>query len=142
MAGKQQSAQWLDVESAIVHCETGMGKWRWASATPQGEEPDVVMACAGDVPTLVAVDLLYGYLPDLHISVVNVVDLMALQTQEQHPHGESEEEFDVLFTLDKPVIFAFHSYPVLVHRLTYQRNNHRNFYIRCFNEEGTATTSG
>jgi len=143
VAGKQPSAQWLDMESAIAHCEAGMGEWRWAGTTPQGEEPDVVMACAGDVPTLetlAAVDLLRGYLPDLKIRVVNVVDLMALQTQDQHPHGKSEEAFDALFTLDKPVIFAFHGYPALVHRLTYQRNNHRNFHVRGFNEEGTTTT--
>ena len=143
VAGKQPSAQWLDMESAIAHCEAGMGEWRWAGTTPQGEEPDVVMACAGDVPTLetlAAVDLLRDYLPSLRIRVVNVVDLMALQTQEQHPHGKSEEAFDALFTLDKPVIFAFHGYPTLVHRLTYQRNNHRNFHVRGFNEEGTTTT--
>nr|MBA2817308.1 Xylulose-5-phosphate phosphoketolase [Candidatus Pantoea persica] len=143
VAGKQPSAQWLDMESAIAHCEAGMGKWRWAGTTPQGEEPDVVMACAGDVPmleTLAAVDLLRDYLPNLRIRVVNMVNLMALQTQEQHPHGKSEEEFDALFTLDKPVIFAFHGYPTLVHRLTYQRNNHRNFHVRGFNEEGTTTT--
>jgi len=143
VAGKQPSAQWLDMESAIAHCEAGMGEWRWAGTTPQGEEPDVVMACAGDVPTLetlAAVDLLRDYLPDLRIRVVNVVDLMALQTQEQHPHGKSEEEFDALFTLDKPVIFAFHGYPTLVHRLAYQRKNHRNFHVRGFNEEGTTTT--
>ena len=143
VAGKQPSAQWLDMESAIAHCEAGMGEWRWAGTTPQGEEPDVVMACAGDVPTLetlAAVDLLRGYLPDLRIRVVNVVDLMALQTQDQHPHGKSDEAFDALFTLDKPVIFAFHGYPTLVHRLAYQRNNHRNFHVRGFNEEGTTTT--
>ena len=143
VAGKQPSAQWLDMESAIAHCEAGMGEWRWAGTTPPGEEPDVVMACAGDVPTLetlAAVDLLRGYLPDLRIRVVNVVDLMALQTQEQHPHGKSEEDFDALFTLDKPVIFAFHGYPALVHRLAYQRNNHRNFHVCGFNEEGTTTT--
>lgn len=143
VAGKQPSAQWLDMESAIAHCEAGMGEWRWAGTTPEGEEPDVVMACAGDVPTLetlAAVDLLRGYLPDLRIRVVNVVDLMALQTQEQHPHGKSEEAFDALFTLDKPVIFAFHGYPALVHRLTYQRSNHHNFHVRGFNEEGTTTT--
>jgi len=143
VAGKQPSAQWLDMESAIAHCEAGMGEWRWAGTTPQGEEPDVVMACAGDVPTLetlAAVDLLRDYLPNLRIRVVNVVDLMALQTQEQHPHGKSEEEFDALFTLDKPVIFAFHGYPTLVHRLAYQRKNHRNFHVRGFNEEGTTTT--
>lgn len=143
VAGKQPSAQWLDIESAIAHCEAGMSDWRWAGTTPQGEEPDVVMACAGDVPTLetlAAVDLLRGYLPELRIRVVNVVDLMALQTQDQHPHGKSDDEFDALFTLDKPVIFAFHGYPSLVHRLTYRRNNYRNFHVRGFNEEGTTTT--
>ncbi|MCZ4059861.1 phosphoketolase family protein [Pantoea sp. LMR881] len=143
VAGKQPSPQWLDMESAIAHCEAGMGEWRWAGTTPEGESPDVVMACAGDVPTmetLAAVDLLRNYLPDLRIRVVNVVDLMALQTQDQHPHGKSHEEFDALFTEDKPVIFAFHGYPTLIHRLTYQRNNHRNFHVRGFNEEGTTTT--
>ena len=143
VAGKQPAPQWLDMASAIRHCEAGMGEWRWAGTTPNDEEPDVVMACAGDVPTmetLAAVDLLRGYLPDLRIRVVNVVDLMALQTQDQHPHGKSDEEFDALFTGDKPVIFAFHGYPTLVHRLTYQRNNHRNFHVRGFIEEGTTTT--
>lgn len=143
VAGKQPSPQWLDMDSAIAHCEAGMGEWLWAGSTPEGESPDVVMACAGDVPTLetmAAVDLLRGYLPDLRIRVVNVVDLLALQTQEQHPHGKSEEEFDALFTQDKPVIFAFHGYPSLIHRLTYQRNNHRNFHVRGFIEEGTTTT--
>jgi Phosphoketolase len=140
VAGKQPSPQWLDIESAISHCQAGMGIWNWASC--EGE-PDVVMACAGDVPTmetLAAVDLLKGYLPELRIRVVNVVDLLALQTQEQHPHGKAEEEFDALFTTDKPVIFAFHGYPSLVHRLTYQRNNHSNFHVHGFNEEGTTTT--
>lgn len=143
VAGKQPAPQWLDMPSAIRHCEAGMGEWRWAGTTPDDAEPDVVMACAGDVPTmetLAAVDLLRGYLPALRIRVVNVVDLMALQTQEQHPHGKSDQEFDALFTVDKPVIFAFHGYPTLVHRLTYQRNNHRNFHVRGFIEEGTTTT--
>jgi xylulose-5-phosphate/fructose-6-phosphate phosphoketolase len=143
VAGKQPAAQWLDMDSAIAHCEAGMGEWRWAGTTPEGESPDVVMACAGDVPTLetlAAVDLLRGYLPDLRIRVVNVVDLLALQTQDQHPHGKSEADFDALFTQDKPVIFAFHGYPSLIHRLTYQRNNDRNFHVRGFNEEGTTTT--
>ncbi|WP_312241062.1 phosphoketolase family protein [Pantoea sp.] len=143
VAGKQPSPQWLDMESAIAHCEAGMGEWRWAGTCAEGETPDVVMACAGDVPTmeaLAAVDLLRGYLPELRIRVVNVVDLMALQTQDQHPHGKSDEEFDALFTEDKPVIFAFHGYPTLIHRLTYQRNNHRNFHVHGFNEEGTTTT--
>jgi len=140
VAGKQPSPQWLDMQSAIEHCEAGMGEWHWASC--QGE-PDVVMACAGDVPTmetLAAVDLLRSCLPDLKIRLVNVVDLMAMQTQEQHPHGKSEAEFDALFTRNKPVIFAFHGYPSLIHRLTYQRNNHCNFHVHGFNEEGTTTT--
>ncbi|UKY35063.1 phosphoketolase [Pantoea dispersa] len=140
VAGKQPSPQWLDIDSAIAHCEAGMGEWRWAS---DDGEPDVVMACAGDVPTmetLAAVDLLRNYLPTLRIRVVNVVDLLALQTQQQHPHGKSEEDFDALFTRDKPVIFAFHGYPSLIHRLTYQRSNHANFHVHGFNEEGTTTT--
>lgn len=140
VAGKQPSPQWLDMQSAIRHCEAGMGEWPWASSKG---EPDVVMACAGDVPTmetLAAVQLLRDLLPELHIRVVNVVDLLALQTQEQHPHGKSEAEFDALFTCNKPVIFAFHGYPNLIHRLTYQRNNHRNFHVHGFNEEGTTTT--
>lgn len=140
VAGKQPSPQWLDMPAAIAHCEAGMGEWSWAS---DAGEPDVVMACAGDVPTMetmAAVDLLRSYLPNLHIRVVNVVDLLALQTQEQHPHGKSEAGFDALFTRDKPVIFAFHGYPSLIHRLTYQRNNHSNFHVHGFNEEGTTTT--
>lgn len=140
VAGKQPSPQWLDMPAAIAHCEAGMGEWGWAS---DAGEPDVVMACAGDVPTMetmAAVDLLRNYLPDLRIRVVNVVDLLALQTQEQHPHGKSEAAFDALFTRDKPVIFAFHGYPSLIHRLTYQRNNHSNFHVHGFNEEGTTTT--
>lgn len=143
VAGKQPAPQWLDMASAITHCEAGMGEWRWAGTTPDNAQPDVVMACAGDVPTmetLAAVDLLREMLPELRIRVVNVVDLMALQTQDQHPHGKSDAEFDALFTQDKPVIFAFHGYPTLVHRLTYQRTNHRNFHVRGFNEEGTTTT--
>lgn len=140
VAGKQPAPQWLDYESAATHCKAGMGEWRWASTS---DDPEVVMACAGDVPTmetLAAVDLLHSYLPELRIRVVNIVDLMALQSNEQHPHGKSEAEFDALFTADKPVIFAFHGYPSLIHRLTYQRNNHRNFHVRGFNEEGTTTT--
>ncbi|NIF23948.1 phosphoketolase family protein [Candidatus Pantoea multigeneris] len=140
VAGKQPAPQWLSLSDAIAHCESGMGEWRWAS---HSGEPDVVMACAGDVPTLetlAAVDLLRGYLPELRIRVVNVVDLLALQTKEQHPHGKSEAEFDALFTQNKPVIFAFHGYPSLIHRLTYQRNNHDNIHVHGFNEEGTTTT--
>jgi len=143
VAGKQPAPQWLNLEAAQKHCAAGMGIWHWAGTVPEGEEPDVVMACAGDVPTmetLAAVDLLRDYFPDLRIQVVNVVDLMALQTEEQHPHGLSDEAFDAIFTADKPVIFAFHGYPSLIHRLTYPRNNHRNFHVRGFMEEGTTTT--
>ena len=143
VAGKQPEPQWLTMEEAAKHCEVGMGIWPWAGNEQPGQEPDVVMACAGDVPTmetLAAVDLLRNYLPDLRVRVVNVVDLMALQTKEHHPHGLSEEAFDDLFTQDKPVIFAFHGYPSLIHRLTYLRNNHRNFHVRGFMEEGTTTT--
>lgn len=143
VAGKQPEPQWLTMEEAAKHCEVGMGIWPWAGNEQPGQEPDVVMACAGDVPTmetLAAVDLLRNYLPDLRVRVVNVVDLMALQTKEHHPHGLSEEAFDNLFTQDKPVIFAFHGYPSLIHRLTYLRNNHRNFHVRGFMEEGTTTT--
>lgn len=143
VAGKQPEPQWLTMEEAAKHCEVGMGIWPWAGNEQPGQEPDVVMACAGDVPTmetLAAVDLLRNYLPDLRVRVVNVVDLMALQTKEHHPHGLSEEAFDDIFTQDKPVIFAFHGYPSLIHRLTYLRNNHRNFHVRGFMEEGTTTT--
>lgn len=140
VAGKQPSPQWLDMASARAHCEAGMGIWHWASS--EGE-PDVVMACAGDVPTmetLAAVDILRTWLPALRIRVVNVVDLLALQPQAQHPHGKSDAEFDALFTHDKPVIFAFHGYPSLIHRLTYARRNHASFHVHGFNEEGTTTT--
>ncbi|MBF7957691.1 MULTISPECIES: phosphoketolase [Rahnella] len=143
VAGKQPAPQWLSAEEAAAHCATGMGIWPWAGNEQDGTEPDVVMACAGDVPTmetLAAVDLLREYLPDLSVRVVNVVDIMALQTEEQHPHGLSEAAFDDIFTQNKPVIFAFHGYPSLIHRLTYQRNNHRNFHVSGFMEEGTTTT--
>lgn len=143
VAGKQPEPQWLTMDQAIQHCEAGLGIWSWAGTEQPGDEPDIVMACAGDVPTmetLAAVDLLKTYLPQLKIRVVNVVDLMALQTKEQHPHGMEEAAFDQLFTQDKPVVFAFHGYPSLVHRLTYQRNNHRNFHVHGFMEEGTTTT--
>lgn len=143
VAGKQPAPQWLTLDDAAEHCAAGMGIWQWAGTVPQGESPDVVMACAGDVPTmetLAAVDLLREYLPELGIQVVNVVDLMALQTRDEHPHGKSEQDFDAIFTPDRPVIFAFHGYPSLIHRLTYQRNNHRNFHVRGFMEEGTTTT--
>ncbi|WKW44383.1 phosphoketolase family protein [Kosakonia cowanii] len=143
VAGKQPAPQWLNLEAAQKHCAAGMGIWHWAGTVDEGEDPDVVMACAGDVPTmetLAAVDLLRDYFPDLRIQVVNVVDLMALQTAEQHPHGLSDEAFDAIFTADKPVVFAFHGYPSLIHRLTYPRNNHGNFHVRGFMEEGTTTT--
>lgn len=143
VAGKQPAPQWLSADEAAEHCATGMGIWHWAGNEQADKEPDVVIACAGDVPTmeaLAAVDLLKEYLPDLSVRVVNVVDIMALQTKEQHPHGLSEEAFDHLFTQNKPVIFAFHGYPSLIHRLTYQRHNHRNFHVCGFMEEGTTTT--
>lgn len=143
VAGKQPSPQWLTLDEAEKHCATGMGIWHWAGTVREGEKPDVVIACAGDVPTmeaLAAVDLLRGYLPALRIQVVNVVDLMALQTQDQHPHGIDDETFEALFPADTPVIFAFHGYPGLIHRLTYKRNNHQHFHVHGFIEEGTTTT--
>ena len=135
-------AQWLDMASAIRHCTAGIGIWEWAS-NDEGAEPDVVMACAGDVPTmetLAAVDFLRKHLPDLKIRVVNVVDLMTLQPQEEHPNGLTDREFDCLFTTDKPIIFAYHGYPWLIHRLTYRRTNHDNLHVRGYKEEGTTTT--
>ena len=142
VAGKQPELQWLDMESAIVHCTAGIGIWGWAS-NDQGAEPDAVMACCGDVPTLetlAAVDLLRRSLPDIKIRVVNVVDLMTLQPSTEHPHGLSDREFDSIFTPDKPVVFAFHGYPWLIHRLTYRRTNHDNIHVRGYKEEGTTTT--
>jgi len=142
VAGKQPQPQWLDMPSAIRHCTIGIGIWEWASSD-FGVEPDAVLACAGDVPTLetlAAVDLLQGYFPDLALRVINVVDLMTLQSSTQHPHGLSEAEFDSMFTTDKPVIFAYHGYPSLIHRLTYRRTNHANFHVHGYQEEGTTTT--
>ena len=142
VAGKQPSLQWLDMRSAIEHCTVGIGIWGWAS-TDQGVEPDVVMACAGDVPTLetlAAVDLLRQYFPDIRIRVVNVVDLMTLQPQSEHPHGLSDRDFDSMFTTDRPIVFAYHGYPWLIHRLTYRRTNHANLHVRGYKEEGTTTT--
>jgi xylulose-5-phosphate/fructose-6-phosphate phosphoketolase len=130
------------MDAAIKHCEAGVGIWPWAS-NDQGGEPDVVMACAGDVPTLetlAAVSLLREHLPDLQVRVVNVVDVMALQPEEQHPHGLSDAAFDRLFTPQRPVIFAYHGYPYVIHRLLYRRNSHANFHVRGFREEGTTTT--
>ena len=142
VAGKQPDAQWLDMASAARHCSVGMGIWTWAS-NDQGSVPDVVMACAGDVPTLetlAAVDLLRKRLPELKVRVVNVVDLMTLQSPSAHPHGLSDAEFDSIFTEDKPVVFAYHGYPWLIHRLTYKRTNHDNFHVHGYQEEGTTTT--
>jgi xylulose-5-phosphate/fructose-6-phosphate phosphoketolase len=142
VAGKQLAPQWLTMDQAVKHCTAGIGIWEWAS-TDRGGEPDVVMACCGDVPTLetlAAVDLLRTHLPDLKVRVVNVVDLMRLQPAEEHPHGLPDKEFDVLFTKDRPIIFAFHGYPWLIHRLTYRRTNHDNLHVRGYKEEGTTTT--
>ena len=143
VAGKQPEPQWLTMDEAIRHCEAGIGIWDWAGNEDGAVEPDVVMACAGDVPTLetlAAVCLLRDAIPELSIRVVNVVDLLALQSQDQHPHGLSDEMFDRLFTTDRPVIFAYHGYPYLIHRLTYKRTNHQNIHVRGFIEEGTTTT--
>jgi xylulose-5-phosphate/fructose-6-phosphate phosphoketolase len=142
IAGKQPELQWLNLEQAIKHCATGIGIFEFASNDTDGD-PDVVMACAGDVPTmetLAAVSILRSQLPELRIRVVNVVDLMTLQPKEEHPHGLKTREFDTLFTTEKPVMFAFHGYPWLIHRLTYRRHNHDNFHVRGFKEEGTTTT--
>jgi len=142
VAGKQPELQWLDMEAAIKHCSAGLGIWTWAS-NDEGGDPDVVMACCGDVPTLetmAAVELLRGQFPELKIRVINVVDLMTLQPQAEHPHGISDKDFDVLFTKDKPIIFAYHGYPWLIHRLTYRRTNHRNLHVRGYKENGTTTT--
>jgi xylulose-5-phosphate/fructose-6-phosphate phosphoketolase len=141
IAGKQPEWQWLDIDSAARHCTSGAGIWQWASN--DAGDPDVVMACAGDVPTLetlAAVTLLRDYVPDIRIRVVNVVDLMVLEPPSEHPHGLSDRDFDELFTIDRPVIFAFHGYPTLIHRLTYRRHNHENFHVRGYREEGTTTT--
>ncbi len=142
VAGKQPEHQWLDMEQAIQHCTSGIGIWEWAS-NDKGAEPDVVMACCGDVPTvetLAAVDILRRELPDLKIRVINVVDLMRLEPPGEHPHGLANADFDELFTTDKPIIFAFHGYPWLIHRLAYRRTNHKNLHVRGYKEEGTTTT--
>jgi len=147
IAGKQPAWQWLPIEDAVAHCRKGASAWDWArlgKIEDEGEDgPEAVLACAGDVPTLealAAVTLLRGYVPDLRLRVVNVVDLMALQSPSEHPHGLSDADFDALFTQDKPVIFAFHGYPGVVHKLTYRRRNHDNFHVRGYKEEGTTTT--
>jgi len=142
VAGKQPAPQWLSMQAAERHCAAGIGIWEWAS-NDRGGEPDVVMACAGDVPTLetlAAVDLLRQHLPELRVRLVNVVDLMTLVPDYAHPHGLSDHDFDTLFTRDKQVVFAFHGYPTLIHRLTYKRTNHDNFHVRGYQEEGTTTT--
>ncbi len=142
VAGKQSQPQWLDMHAAVEHCRAGIGIWHWAS-NDEGGEPDVVMACCGDVPTLetlAAVDILRRQVPGLKMRVVNVVDLMTLQPRTEHSHGLSDEEFDRLFTRDKPIIFAFHGYPYLIHRLTYRRTNHAQMHVRGFKEKGTTTT--
>jgi xylulose-5-phosphate/fructose-6-phosphate phosphoketolase len=142
IAGKHPAPQWLNVRDAIEHCAAGIGVWQWASNDQDGP-PDVVMACCGDVPTLetlAAVSILRTHLPALRVRVVNVVDLMKLQSPRAHPHGLTDPEFDAIFTTDSPVIFAFHGYPALIHRLTYRRTNHDNFHVRGYQEEGTITT--
>jgi xylulose-5-phosphate/fructose-6-phosphate phosphoketolase len=142
VAGKQPALDFLSIDDAIAHCTRGLGIWDWASSDVGGE-PDVVLACAGDAPTLetlAAAALLREELPDLKVRVVNVVDLMRLQPESEHPHGMSDAEFDALFTADRPVVFAYHGYPWLIHRLTYRRRNHRNLHVRGYKEEGTTTT--
>jgi xylulose-5-phosphate/fructose-6-phosphate phosphoketolase len=148
VAGKQPAPQWLSMDAAVKHCSTGIGIWEWASndwqdGTEAGSEPDVVMACGGDVPTLetlAAVALLRELAPDLRVRVINVVDLMTLQPKEEHPHGLSDKDFDALFTRDRPILFAYHGYPWLIHRLAYRRANHANLHVRGYKEEGTTTT--
>ncbi|MGJ3250040.1 MAG: phosphoketolase family protein [Elainellaceae cyanobacterium] len=142
VAGKQPELQFLNMDAAIKHCTAGIGIWEWAS-NDRESEPDVVMACAGDVPTietLAAVDMLRHFFPELKVRVVNIVDLMKLQPEEEHPHGLSNKDFDAIFTTDKPIIFAYHGYPWLIHRLTYRRTNHKNLHVRGYKEEGTTTT--
>jgi xylulose-5-phosphate/fructose-6-phosphate phosphoketolase len=141
VAGKNDMPNWLPIDDAIAHCTAGIGAWDWASQG--GAEPDVVLGCCGDVPTLetlAAADLLRRNVPDLAVRVVNVVDLMRLQDEAEHPHGLPSEEFDALFTVDKPIVFAYHGYPRLIHELTYRRTNHRNVHVRGYKEEGTTTT--
>jgi xylulose-5-phosphate/fructose-6-phosphate phosphoketolase len=144
IAGKQPAWQWLDMDAAVKHCALGAGVWAWASDQHTNENVDVVMACAGDVPTvetLAAVMLLRSFIADIRVRVVNVVDLLVLQPQTEHPHGLQDHDFDEIFTNDKPVIFAFHGYPALIHKLTYRRHNHENIHVRGYKEEGTTTTT-
>jgi xylulose-5-phosphate/fructose-6-phosphate phosphoketolase len=141
VAGKQPALDYLTIDEAVLHCARGIGMWEWASN--DAGDPDVVMACAGDIPTLetlAAVDILRRELPDVRVRVVNVVDLMRLQPESEHPHGMPDHEFDALFTVDAPVIFAYHGYPWLIHRLAYRRTNHENMHVRGYKEEGTVTT--
>jgi xylulose-5-phosphate/fructose-6-phosphate phosphoketolase len=141
VAGKQPALNYLSIDDAIMHCTRGLGIWEWAS-NDEGD-PDVVMACCGDVPTLetlAAIDILRRELPDLRVRVINVIDLMRLQPDSEHPHGLTDRDFDTLFTVDRPVIFAYHGYPTLIHRLTYRRTNHHNLHVRGYKEEGTTTT--
>ena len=143
IAGKQPGPQFMTMEQAIAHCTRGLGIWEWAGSEVPGEQPDVVLACAGDIPTLevlAAADLLHRHLPELKVRVVNVVDLMRLPGENEHPHGLSDRDFDTIFTADVPIIFAFHGYPWLIHRLTYRRNGHDNLHVRGYREEGTTTT--
>ncbi len=142
VAGKQPQPQWLNMEQAIAHCTLGVSIWRWAS-TDHGAECDVVLACCGDVPTLetlAAASILRDVAPELRVRVINIVDLMRLQPPREHPHGLADADFDALFTKDKPIVFAFHGYPWLIHRLTYKRHNHDNLHVRGYKEEGTTTT--
>jgi xylulose-5-phosphate/fructose-6-phosphate phosphoketolase len=143
VSGKNHTPNWLDIDDAVLHCTRGAGIWDWAGTEVNGDQPDVVLGCAGDVPTLeimAATSLLRQHLPELRVRVVNVVDLMRLQPDTEHPHGMSDREFDAMFTIDKPVIFAYHGYPWLIHRLTYRRTNHRNIHVRGYKENGTTTT--
>jgi len=143
VAGKQPAPNWLNMDEAIAHCTRGLGIWEWAGTEVRGEEPDVVLAAAGDVPTLeilAAADLLRTHLPTLKVRVINVVDLMRLQDEKEHPHGLSDRDFDTLFTADKPIVFAYHGYPWLIHRLTYRRTGHAHLHVRGYKEEGTTTT--
>ncbi|MBI4345978.1 MAG: hypothetical protein HY553_03940 [Elusimicrobia bacterium] len=142
VAGKQPSLSYLSIDDAIAHSARGIGVWHWASDADDGE-PDVVLACCGDIPTLetlAAADLIRRHLPGLRVRLVNVVDLMRLQPEREHPHGLSDRDFDALFTVDRPIIFAFHGYPWLIHRLAYRRTNHNNLHVRGYKEEGTVTT--
>jgi xylulose-5-phosphate/fructose-6-phosphate phosphoketolase len=142
VAGKQPALNYLTMDEAVDHCTRGLGIFPWAS-NDEGHDPDLVLACAGDIPTLetvAAAAILRQHLPDLRVRVVNVVDLMRLQPQSEHPHGLPDQRFDMLFTVDRPVVFAYHGYPTLIHRLTYRRTNHSNIHVRGYKEEGTTTT--